>query len=96
MHRPVEPSSDLAHATDSPSLGTSPEEIEYQCPRCELRLEVYAPVCPQCGEALDSTYSASYRPPTPPWARKIALAALLAMLLLVVLVLGALLLPPAQ
>ena len=66
-------------------------ELELACPKCRLRLERYAEVCPECGTELGSQYTLTYRPPTSALAWWIAVVALIAIGLMLLAVVAALL-----
>jgi hypothetical protein len=66
-------------------------ELELVCPKCRLRLERFAEVCPECGTELGSHYTLTYRPPTSALAWWIAVVALIAIGLMLAAVVAVLL-----
>ncbi|MHC4091592.1 MAG: zinc-ribbon domain-containing protein [Planctomycetota bacterium] len=86
------------HAPDEPDVNG----FTYACPGCGRRLEDYSETCPHCGADLGEVFSTTYRVPMSPAGRKIALAMLIGLALLLTLLVAGLLsqllgtAPPAE
>jgi len=82
---PAQPSDDDASGpADGGAFG-------FACPQCGRGLPDYSATCPHCGSELGDEFSATYHVRMPPAGRRIALAALIGLAVLVLLVLIALL-----
>ncbi len=86
------PEPDGYDSASQPDSNSESEDsaFEFECPNCGLRCDNYAGPCPQCGADLGESFSTTYRVPMSPAGRKIALAALIGLALLLLLVVGAL------
>ncbi len=85
-----EPDGNASASQPDSNSESEASQFEFACPSCGLRSDNYAGPCPQCGADLGESFSANYRVPMSPTGRKIALAALIGLALLLLLVVGAL------
>ena len=85
------PEVDAPGQSDRPEPDTPGEldrpEFECGCPRCGHHPPQHVENCPQCGADLTELFSATYRPPMSTAGRKIALAALIGLVLMLLLLL---------
>ncbi len=80
---------DSASQPDS-DFESEASQFEFACPRCGRCCDNHAEPCPECGADLGELFSTTYRVPMSPTGRKIALAALIGLALLLLLAVGAL------